>query len=277
MKPSKSNFKVHWWAFFLKAMLVTTTLGFAQEATGAEIQGPQSHVQPNSIMEDLGQKPVIFVPPPGEGTPSRTVGGASRAGWGKSRLCPEDWSATRSATNPLAESLVALVPPDAQDGPIPLTTSSHPAFFFYMPEMSVEEAFFVIRGEDGNYDYSQTIVIPDQPGVVKISLPEGDANALEVDESYRWSLVLKCGGELRLENPLVRGWVKRVSDPILNSQLPQEDLLEQAILYGENGIWYDTLAQLAASIQTEDASITQWSSFLEAMGLDEIAEEALID
>ena len=52
--------------------------------------------------------------------------------------------------------------------------------------------------------------------------------------------------------------------------------LEQAILYGEEGMWFDTLAALAEFRQSQPNGPATWAEFLESAGLTEISTQPLV-
>ena len=52
--------------------------------------------------------------------------------------------------------------------------------------------------------------------------------------------------------------------------------LEQARLYGERGIWFDTLTALAEFRQSQPHGLATWAEFLDSAGLTAIATEPLV-
>jgi hypothetical protein len=103
---------------------------------------------------------------------------------------------------------------------------------------------------------------------------------LEFETFYQWGVAILCSGQLEPDSPFVSSWVKRVKpDSTWDDQMNATASVEQAILYGEQGIWYDTLDTLfQLSQQSPDSStITDaWATLLNTAGLEEIAAEPIV-
>ena len=206
---------------------------------------------------------VLFVPPR-EGKPQKTTGGASR----DSGKCPQD----QGQSSP---DLLPLIPQKTEA----LTISERPTFLAYIPPTIAKQAYFSLtKVEDGQHLYHRFIPIS-RSGVIALPLPD-DAPVLEM-QSYQWSLSLICGAALAPDSPVVEGTVTRVSlSAALMSQLETLPLSEQAVVLGQQGIWYDTMASLAKSRQQQphDHGLAQsWQDILQAAGLASISEAPLLD
>ena len=203
---------------------------------------------------------VNFVPPVDDGTPEHTAGAASRG------RCPGDVAHT-----------VPLVP----NGHYGLTVSSRPTFFAYVPQTSAQTVFFSLKDNDSHYHYQATFPIAEKVGVYPFTLPD-TAPALDPDRTYQWSFVLMCNGRLRPDSPIASGFVRYVTPESAQlSQLAGRPLLDQAIAYGDAGVWYDMLTALAALRQShsDNSSLLEnWESLLESAGIEsEIATAPLTD
>ncbi len=203
---------------------------------------------------------VIFEPP-GDREPDNTAGGASRDGG----RCPQDAAVESPAITPLT--------PATSQG---LTVAEHPTIFVYVPETSAQTAFFSLRDREEDYYYQSTLPLPSTPGIVSVELP-ADAPALEVGKDYYWSFVTVCGTSLSVDDPRVEGQIQRLAaTPDRLSQLEALSPLEQAVFYGADGIWYDTLTALA-ELERSQPDNASWNTFLESVGLAAIATEPLVN
>ena len=207
------------------------------------------------------QSKVTFNPPL-EDLPRNTVGGGTRT----SSQCFEETQSTASFS--------ALLPKSTQG----LTTQSHPAILAYIPETSAQNVFFSWRDEN-NQDHYQTILpIENEGAIISLNLPE-NAPPLEVGKSYQWALGIMCDGRLQPDSPMIHGQVKRIelASSIQNS-LDNDVSLKNAALYGENGLWYETvaiLAQLKIARPNDRDLASNWLELLDSVGLEKIAEAPL--
>lgn len=211
-------------------------------------------------------QPILFKPPPEDGTPSTTRGAGSR----DNRRCAQDSSAI--SLNQASEklSLTALVPGDHSG----LTRSARPTFWVYVPQTSARQIVLSIR--QGNQPHAQRFVpITGQAGVIGIQATE-DSPPLEVGKTYQWAIVLVCGDRPSPNDPTVTALIRREqsTEPI------NSNALQQASRYGEQGIWYDALTTLAEAkrSQPNNAELDKtWTSFLTqpSVGLGAIATEPL--
>ncbi|MEB3282890.1 MAG: DUF928 domain-containing protein [Lyngbya sp.] len=219
---------------------------------------------------------VAFQPPPGEGMPNRTAGGASRTG----NSCPS-LSADKS-------DLTALVPALEKPNGIGssltgLTTEATPTFYFFVPAIAATEGVFSLKDENDQDVYQTRLSVSGKAGIVSVKLPS-DAPPLKVGQSYRWSFGLVCQAESSQQQPevvFVTGEIRRVeADVALSDQLQQLTPLEQAAVYAENGIWFDSIQILANLRQTQPNNsmlASQWEELLKSVELEEIAKQPFID
>jgi len=99
-------------------------------------------------------------------------------------------------------------------------------------------------------------------------------------KTYHWSFLMICGAQVTPDSPGVQGVIKRIKPNGTLNQLDGEPLLEQALQYGANGIWFDTLTTLAQLRQSnpEDSSFQMaWADLLKSVGLDAIATQPLVN
>lgn len=205
-----------------------------------------------------------FAPPPDDAAPNQTRGGATRGRCQATSLMPRSGSG--------------------------LTMSDRASIFVYVskhPEAKLNKAILTLK-EDANASeqYDAVIDLPEealsQPGgVLEVKFPES-MPALEVGKNYSWSLIMICDDlPIRPDSPVVGGGIKRVA-PSSEIALSEElSATEQAIAYGEAGLWYDLLATLASE-QSEAPEYAQlneaWRKILTEAGIsEEISESAFIN
>ncbi len=219
---------------------------------------------------------VAFQPPPGQGMPRRTAGGASRTGF----TCP--------VLNDNQTELTALVPAFSQANPIGtdlsgLTTEAHPTLYFFVPARSAQEGVFSLKDEKGQDVYHTSIPLSGQTGIVSVKLPT-DTPPLKIGQSYRWSFGIICPAQSPQSQPevvFVTGEIRRVeADHALANQLQALTSLEKAAVLAQNGIWFESLEILASLRQTEPENsmlASKWQELLKSVGLEEIAHQPFID
>jgi len=206
---------------------------------------------------------VVFNPPDDD-QPLTSSGGGSRG-----RNCPGD--ATEASPY-----LIPVVPQDFAG----LTTQTRPSILVYVGETHASKAFFSIKDDQQQNHYYTSLDLPPEPGIIRINLPE-DAPELGIDQNYSWYFALMCNEQLRPDSPLVAGQIKRVAlDPsVLSPALDEENpLVNQAVLYSEAGIWYETANILATLRQAEpdNRAIAQaWENLLTTAGLEAISKKPI--
>jgi hypothetical protein len=210
-------------------------------------------------------KRVRFNPPRG-GAPKETKGGASRG----DIVCAKNPGQNRP-------QIILLTPGNSNFG---LTTQEHPIFLVYVPPSSAKQAFFSLKDVQGNSHYQQKLAVPSQGGILRIALPTS-ATPLTLNQPYEWGVVLLCGGKLRADSPFASGWVQRIQlAPKITHILTNQTELEQVALYGESGIWYDMLSNLATLKQQKPQNTTinqTWNQVLSSVGLESINSAAIVD
>jgi hypothetical protein len=214
---------------------------------------------------------VVFLPPK-DARPKSSTGGASR----DTGKCPSD----SLASSPYLTAVI----PNQDKG---LTTQASPTLLVYLPDTSAGKAFFSISEVNSDHQHPDShyqTFLPIQPesGVMQINLPE-EAPELEVGKTYKWSFVIMCDNRLRPDSPMVEGMIERVSvNAELNQKLETATPLEQAMLYGQEGLWYDSVSILAKLQQTDpnNPDLTSiWADLLssEAVGLSEIVSKPILN
>ncbi len=156
-----------------------------------------------------------------------------------------------------------------------LTATAYPTVLAYLPPTTAQKLFFSWRDEN-NKDHYQTILpLNNRGSVISLTLPE-DAPPLEVGKNYQWSLAIMCDGRLQPDSPIIQGQIQRVAlESSISDRLKTADPLETAVIYGEAGIWYETVATLAQlkTAEPENQSLAaNWSELLNSVGLEKISQ-----
>ena len=202
---------------------------------------------PAQSLPDEWKVSVEFPPVPDRGAPGRTAGAGTRG----------------------ALPLVALSPTNN----IVTTVSGNPTLFAYIPKTRAQEAEFVVFDDAGNFVYREQLVLPEEAGIVKLSLPE--EICLQVGKRYVWEVTTISDPENPDWNPSLRGWIQRTElDPNLEAQLENAEPLEKAELYAQAAVWSEAVSILA---QLRDTYPEEWEELLNSVNLGRLIEAPLAD
>jgi len=181
--------------------------------------------------------------------------------------------------DPSAPPLTALLPDDQTPA---LTSSEHPAFWFYVPYALTPDPAqftlrFVLQNEQHQTLYETRFAMADplpQGGVISLRFPSSKA-ALEVGKSYRWYLLIYCDDTDEIYAPaFVEGIVQRATlNSELRRELGQSPVRDRFLVYAQAQLWYDTLAALdARSVTATESTLTSdWSAVLQGVGFTDTA------
>ncbi|MBC1223186.1 DUF928 domain-containing protein [Nostoc sp. UCD121] len=226
-------------------------------------------VQAQPSKSEIFTSPIFNAPPP----PGDIKAPGNRVGGGK-RGCG---NTNNQLTTSKEKQLTALVPvyqfPN-EELVLGLTTSSHPTFWFYVPDVTTVSADFVLQNEDGETIYQTPVSLSGTPGIVSLSLPS-TASSLKISKRYHWYFNIYCNQE---QSPIfVNGWIKRIElSPVLKSQLEKATPKQRVALYATNGIWYESLTA-SAELRRIEPKHADWARMLQAVGLNNIALEPIVD
>lgn len=161
-----------------------------------------------------------------------------------------------------------------------LTTKGHPTFLFYVPYTQTlnQTAEFVLQDAEDNDVYRTTINLPQTPSIVSLSL-ESMSAPLKVGKMYHWYFKVRCQARSMSGPMFVEGWVQRIElKPNIAQQIAAAMPYEKIALYAENGIWYDTVADLAAmrSHFPDEALEADWQKLLQSVGLGSVQSESVV-
>ncbi|MEM9004017.1 MAG: DUF928 domain-containing protein [Cyanobacteria bacterium P01_F01_bin.86] len=199
--------------------------------------------------------------PPDSGLPVNTTGGASR----NPNLCRRQNTATQASN-------IMLLAPTSFVG---LTVSEHPDLFLYADQTLARQLFVSLEDNQGEVLYQGFQTLTTDTGLIPIELPADTPN-LEMDRIYQFSVVAMCEESLRPDDPIMTTYVQRVSTPRATTLETQASFYDQAVLYADAGIWYDTLISLAAGLRNEpenEVFTVAWESLLMSGGLTDVEVE----
>ncbi|MEM6252810.1 MAG: DUF928 domain-containing protein [Cyanobacteria bacterium P01_D01_bin.156] len=174
--------------------------------------------------------------PPKDGIPDNTTGGASR----NPDRCRHQETATKASN-------ITLLAPNSFMGH---TISAQPAFFLYAEATLAQKVFVNIENERGEVAYSGYQSLPTDTGLIRIIFPE-DASSLTPNIIYKITVVPVCADILRPDDPALVGYVKRISNLPFQSTNSFRSAFEEAMMYAESGIWYDTLVLLEQTLRDD--------------------------
>ncbi len=172
--------------------------------------------------------------PPKDGIPDNTTGGASR----NPNRCRYQETATKASN-------ITLLAPSSFVGH---TVSAQPDFFLYAEHTLARKVFISVENEQGEITYSGYQPLPTDTGLIRIVLPD-ETPSLILNRVYRVTVLPVCGSFLRPDDPALVGYVKRIAQP--RYMRSAEAAFEDAIIYAEFGIWYDTLMLLEQTLHDE--------------------------
>ncbi|MBP0015970.1 MAG: DUF928 domain-containing protein [Cyanobacteria bacterium SBLK] len=208
--------------------------------------------------------------------------------------CPSD-STDKTGNIPLT----ALIPSNLQsnspedsvwDASLEKTLDEHPTFWFYSPETSssdrVMEFMLLDEKDDPLFEQPIPISLPNRQGIVGFHLTQ---KSLDFARDYHWFLAIICDPRKRSQNPAVEGWIRRVQlDPDTIAQINREQSIEEKVrLLLSKNIWHDAITIAAQFLymnrnnfnnsQEYDRIQQNWIGLLQNVGLDEIAEETVVE
>ncbi|MEQ9370672.1 MAG: DUF928 domain-containing protein [Coleofasciculus chthonoplastes F3-SA18-01] len=155
-----------------------------------------------------------------------------------------------------------------------LTQSKHPTLWFYLPATatSAQVAQFSIENE-ADYQANFQFNLPQTPGIISLAIPANEP-PLEPGKWYYWSLKLYCQTPASAPNFFVDGWIKRVQveTPLNGNTSP-----EKVVIYAQNGLWFDTVTELAnLHRQNPQETETAWANLLESIGWEQLTKTPII-
>jgi hypothetical protein len=220
------------------------------EAAATELE-PVSAAPPASSFLEL-----VYVPP-NLGRPARTTGGATR---GSNKKIP----------------LMFALTPDH----VGQTVSAQPSLFWYIervPDASMQLEFTLFDQLSDEPEVETTLAALDRAGIQRIRLADYGVT-LEPGTEYEWAVTLVVDPERRSKDVVVTGWIDRIEHSgRLAARLESEGNARSAVIYAEEGLWYDLFAALNDQIDGNPADaklLTQRNDVLRQVGLNKVTTDA---
>jgi hypothetical protein len=202
---------------------------------------------PKQKTADVSAAPPLYQLPK-VGKPTGRVGGGRRGG---------------AAALP---QVYALVPDH-----VGYSASPQPVLYWYLSEPAQGDVRFELTVIDENSIaplVDSRFAAPPEPGVQRVELSKLGV-ALKPGEEYQWSVSLVPDPKDRSKDIVASGWIEVVARPQgMDDRLAKAGPSGAAAVYGEAGLWYDTLdATLAQADRGDTQAQGQLASLLEQVGL----------
>lgn len=218
------------------------------------------------------------------GAPGRRTGGGKR-GDSAANQCPsldENEAVVTALVPAVKQTNTSIVnPPDLVRG---RTVDGRPTFWFYVSYPSRLNAEFVVQEKEGRETkniYKKLLQLPGKKSFVSISIPsDPQIKPLEIGKDYRWNFSIICNPNERSEDVFVYGSVQKVSSPTVSDRVDPKNPRSLIVFYAKNGIWYEAITLLGNSYfknPSDRQTATDWADLLGSVGLDNIAQEGVVD
>jgi hypothetical protein len=152
------------------------------------------------------------------------------------------------------------------------TTSKQPVLYWYMAEGSTGQVKFELTLiDETSVDplVDKRFPAPEKPGLQRIPLADHGVE-LRPGEEYQWSIALVTDPSDRSKDVVSSGWIERIPEPEgLADKLAAAGPEGAVSVYGEEGLWYDTLAAACDEVQRkqDEGSRQQLAGLLTEVGL----------
>lgn len=156
----------------------------------------------------------------------------------------------------LTETAFTVFGPSSAEGILGQTTSEYPSFVWHLPE--TDRTFPIVfrllaPAADNIPDVIYETELDYTPGFMTHQLPETEP-ALSPDVEYRWQVIIECN--LAYPSRAIRQelFFEVVPESAELSQALSTATTdtEQAIAYGQAGVWYDAIAHVAQATTPTD-------------------------
>ncbi|MGI9590473.1 MAG: DUF928 domain-containing protein [Myxococcota bacterium] len=155
------------------------------------------------------------------------------------------------------------------------SASSQPVLYWYMSDKAKGEVLFeltLIDEKSVDPLVDRRFTAPPKPGLQRVDLTTLGVR-LEPGEEYQWSISLVPDPKDRSKDLVATGWIEVVSPPDgMADRLAAAGPGGAAAVYGEAGLWYDTLdATLSQADRGDTQAQGQLALLLKQVGLPEEA------
>ena len=188
-------------------------------------------------------------------------------------------AATRGTCFKNQKPPIALAP---QGRNVQLTTSEHPTFYIYIPEITAkaQSMEFVLRDDSKiQPKYKQSFPPVQQAGIVTVRLPT-NLPPLQVGKVYTWGFSMICDARKRDEDIYIEGRIERLQDENLNAQLQNTSrILDRAVIYATAGLWENAITSIATlrRQRPNDPEVNQyWQDLLQPLEAPEVINKPFL-
>jgi hypothetical protein len=199
------------------------------------------------------QTPLVYIPPK-TGVPSGREGGGTR---GNGYHVPR---------------LDVFAP--APDQVIGMTVQEQPNLYWYISEAETFPMMLTINEEQNVQPILETeIPRPDKPGVYQIPMSQYGVQ-LHPGKIYRWYVSVVRDPEFPSRDIVAGARIqRRLPDQRLLERLANSNVVEDAYVNAQEGLWYDAVASISEALQAypDDQKIQEMrSDLLQQVGLHEV-------
>jgi hypothetical protein len=217
-----------------------------------------------------------------------------------SQTIPKNWSNTSTYKPPQnigrpinttpggvrGGEIVDVIPvvPEIEKQYFGVTVQPYPTFLVYIPKLNsnLKYAQFSLKDQEDKEIYKSYFILNTSHQIISISLPnEAGLIPLEIGQDYQWNLSLFTDPvDTTTLKMIGSGLIRRVEPSLqLKYQQPlartfdKQARINQARLYAESGIWYDSVAMLAQLYREypRDLEIEQdWETLLQSAKLNHL-------
>jgi Domain of Unknown Function (DUF928) len=165
-----------------------------------------------------------------------------------------------------------------------LTVSDRPTFWFYIPYTTKEAPYgeFFLQDRKGQTLYYERVKLSKSPGVVGFTLP-GRVDPLEIEQKYSWYLTITCpqrqNAPSKFPSPaFITGQVQRIklTSELKNRIETAKTPFDKVQIYAQNGIWHETLTELANLYLSQPEFANTWADLLKDVGLEKLNREPIL-
>ncbi|WP_019505009.1 DUF928 domain-containing protein [Pleurocapsa sp. PCC 7319] len=159
------------------------------------------------------------------------------------------------------------------------TLVANPTIWIHVPpSLTSQLSELVILDPQQRLLALKSVNLPATEGIVGLAVDF----PLKVNQGYRWQLSAVVDPQSPAQNPTVEGLIIRIPSNInLTKQVAAaKSQLEIARLYGQKGIWQDSLTSLAKlrCARPQDRMVNNdWSNLLDVGGLKAIASDPIVN
>lgn len=214
------------------------------------------------------QSRLLYVPPNDLGTPIVSTPGATRsAGCTTEKDC-----------------LIGLVPNLVTGiAPVPLTISERPTIYLLIPQVDGNVSFTLFEEDSklpkGRKIYKTTFYLKSKAGIIAFKIPD-HVQGLKIGKNYSWEFVREFASE-DLSNLQVIGSIRRVlpNQNLVNQLKEVSRPVDRAVLFAQEGIWYETVQTLAEALQDnpKQAEIaSEWNELLKSAKLNRVLSRKFV-